>query len=69
MRGQHDAAQYLAQQKGGTHMAYRILKSLISNSAKSGTELTEMADVYYGAGRLTTEEYCDILERINTMAD
>ncbi|MDE6602243.1 MAG: hypothetical protein K2K90_08790 [Lachnospiraceae bacterium] len=49
-------------------MAYRILKSLISNSAKSGAELTEMADVYYGAGRLTPEEYCDILERINTMA-
>lgn len=42
-------------------MPYRILKSLISNSTKSNEELTSMADVYYGAGRLTDKEYTEVI--------
>ena len=42
-------------------MAYRIMKSLISNSTKSNEELSTMADVYYGSGRLTDEQYTQIV--------
>lgn len=45
-------------------MAYRIMKSLISNSRKTNEELATMADVYYGSGRLTDEQYADIVDRI-----
>ena len=45
-------------------MAYRIMKSLISNSTKSNEELTTMADVYYGSGRLTDEQYTQIVTMI-----
>ena len=45
-------------------MPYKIMKSLISNSAKSNEELTNMADVYYGAGRLTDEQYSEIVALI-----
>lgn len=41
-------------------MAYRIMKSLISNSGKTNGELAAMADVYYGSGRLTDEQYTEI---------
>ncbi len=41
-------------------MAYRIMKSLISNSSKTNEELSTMADVYYGTGRLTEEQYTEI---------
>lgn len=41
-------------------MAYRIMKSLISNSGKTNGELAVMADVYYGSGRLTDEQYTEI---------
>ena len=41
-------------------MAYRIMKSLISNSIKTNEELATMADVYYGSGRLTEEQYTEI---------
>lgn len=34
-------------------MAYRIMKSLISNGTKSNEELSNMVDVYYSGGRLT----------------
>ncbi len=45
-------------------MAYRIMKSLISNSMKSNEELSAMADVYYGSGRLTDEQYTEIVTLI-----
>lgn len=45
-------------------MAYRIMKSLISNSRKTKDELLDMADVYYGSGRLTEGQYTEIVELI-----
>ena len=45
-------------------MAYRIMKSLISNSTKSNEELSTMADVYYGSGRLTDEQYTQIVTMV-----
>lgn len=46
-------------------MAYKIMKSLISNSTKSNEELSTMADVYYGSGRMTDEQYSEITKLIN----
>lgn len=46
-------------------MAYRIMKSLISNGTKTNEKLMEMADVYYAAGRLSNEQYTDIINMIN----
>lgn len=45
-------------------MAYKIMKSLISNSSKTNEELSTMADVYYGSGRLTDEQYTEIVVMI-----
>lgn len=45
-------------------MPYKIMKSLISNSEKTNEKLTDMADVYYGAGRLTDRQYTEIVELI-----
>lgn len=42
-------------------MAYRIMKNLISNSRKTNSDLSDMADVYYGSGRLTDEQYTEIV--------
>ncbi len=46
-------------------MAYKIMKSLISNSIKSNEELSTMADVYYGSGRMTDGQYSEILSLID----
>lgn len=45
-------------------MPCRIMKSLISNSAKTNEELAAMADVYYGSGRLSDEQYTEIVALI-----
>lgn len=45
-------------------MAYRIMTNLIQNSTKSKEELMDMADVYYAAGRLTKEQYGEIIGQI-----
>lgn len=45
-------------------MAYRIMRSLISNSRKTKEDLADMADVYYGTGRLTDEQYTEIVDLI-----
>lgn len=45
-------------------MAYRIMKNLLQNSSKTNEELADMADVYYGAGRLTDEQYTEITDLI-----
>lgn len=49
-------------------MAYKIMKTLISNGSKTKEELAEMADVYYASGRLTKEQYEDIIDRLNNMS-
>ena len=46
-------------------IAYKILKKLLSDKAKTNEKLLKMADVYYGAGRITKEEYEDIISRIS----
>lgn len=45
-------------------MAYRIMKNLIQNSSRTKEELSDMADVYYGSGRLTDEQYTEIVALI-----
>lgn len=45
-------------------MAHRIMKNLIQNSSKKNEELSDMADVYYGVGRLTDEQYAEIVSLI-----
>ncbi len=45
-------------------MAYKIMKSLVSNSKKTNEELAAMADVYYGSGRLSDEQYTEIVNLI-----
>lgn len=45
-------------------MAYKIMRSLISNNNKSNEDLADMADVYYGTGRLTDEQYTEIVDLI-----
>lgn len=45
-------------------MAYKIMKSLVSTSTKTNEELAAMADVYYGSGRLSDEQYTEIVNLI-----
>lgn len=45
-------------------MAYRIMKSLVSNGTKTKEELLNMADVYFAAGRLTEDQYAEIVELV-----
>lgn len=46
-------------------MAYKIMKSLIQNSNKTKDELLNMADVYFAAGRLESEQYTEIVGLIS----
>ena len=48
-------------------MAYKILKSLLSNGKKTTEEILTMADVYYAAGRLDHEQYKDIVTTCQTV--
>lgn len=50
-------------------MAYKIMKTLIGNGFKTKEELAEMADVYYASGRLTKEQYEDVIGRINDLPE
>lgn len=50
-------------------MPYRIMKNLISNSKKTNEELSNMADVYFAAGRLTEEQYKEIIGMIGQMKE
>lgn len=50
-------------------MAYKIMKSLINGyiAGKSNytkERLSDMCDVYYGAGKLTNEQYSEVSENI-----
>lgn len=47
-------------------MAYKIMRSLIANSDKSKEALSNMLDVYYGAGRLTDEQYQELASLISS---
>ncbi|MCM1112862.1 MAG: hypothetical protein NC399_06365 [Muribaculum sp.] len=42
-------------------MAYKILRSLIASGKKTTAEILKMADVYYAAGRLDSEQYQEIV--------
>lgn len=46
-------------------MAYKLMKKLIAAGRKTRAELLNMCDVYYAAGRLTDEEYTELVESIN----
>lgn len=41
------------------------MKSLIANSTKTKEELLNMADVYYAAGRMTDEQYTEVVGLVN----
>ena len=47
-------------------MAYKILKSLISNGKKTTEKILTMADVYYAAGKISQEQYEDIVTACQT---
>ena len=46
-------------------MAYKIMKRVIALNTKPKEELLEMCDVYYAVGRLTKEQYEELIELIN----
>lgn len=46
-------------------MAYKLLKNLVAMGRKSKEELLDMADVYYGVGRITSEQYTELIGLIN----
>lgn len=46
-------------------MAYKIMRNLIANSTKTKEELLNMADVYYAAGRMTDEQYTEVVGLVN----
>ena len=48
-------------------MAYKLVKQLIKNGRKTKTELLNYCDVYYAAGRLTNEEYTELINEIEAM--
>lgn len=45
-------------------MAYKILKKLITDKTKTAGDLLNMADVYYAAGRLTDEQFSEVVDLI-----
>jgi hypothetical protein len=45
-------------------MAYKTMKRLIALGRKTEEELLDMCDVYYGAGRITTAEYNELVALI-----
>lgn len=42
-------------------MAYKTMKRLIELNRKTTEELLNMCDVYYGAERITEEEYLELI--------
>ena len=42
-------------------MAYKLMKKLIAAGRKTNEDLLNMCDVYYAAGRLTDEEYSELV--------
>lgn len=55
-------------------MAYKIMNNLIENYKKgrrtySKERLSEMLDVYYGAGKLKDDEYNELSKEIESLED
>lgn len=50
-------------------MGYNLMKSLIKGGKKTKAQLVKMANVYYAAGQLSDEEYMEIMETVNAMAE
>lgn len=52
-------------------LGYRIMKNLLKanavTQAKTKEELLDMCDVYFGAGRMKSEEYAEVVAEINAM--
>ena len=53
-------------------MAYKTMKNLIKNYKNgrctySKEQLANMCDVYFAVGRLTTEEYTELIEEIGAL--
>ena len=48
-------------------MAYKCMVKLIAKGTRSKEELSNMADVYYASGRLTDEQYTEIIALIEAM--
>lgn len=48
-------------------MAYKLVKQLIKLGRKSKVELLNYCDVYYAAGRLTDEEYTELVAEIEAI--
>lgn len=46
-------------------MAYRLMKVVIASGKKTKEEMLTMCDVYYGADRLTEEQYTELVNLIN----
>lgn len=44
---------------------YKIMKKKISDGKETKEKLMTMADVYFGVGRLTEEEYQDVISTLN----
>lgn len=45
-------------------MAYKLMIKLIANGKTPKEELLNKADVYYAAGRLTDEQYTEVVRLI-----
>lgn len=50
-------------------MAYNLMKILIKGKKKTKAQLTKMANVYFAAGQLNEDEYMEIMELIEAMAE
>lgn len=55
-------------------MAYKLMLKLIQNLEKgkgsyTKERLMEMLDVYYGAGRVTDQQYEELMERLNAIEE
>lgn len=48
-------------------LGYRIMRNLIKTGRQTKEQLLEKCDVYYGAGRMTSEEYEELVAEINAM--
>lgn len=48
-------------------MAYKCIKNLICRGTKTKKELLDMCDVYFATGRLTEEQFVELVAAINEM--
>lgn len=50
-------------------MGYNLMKLLIKGGKKTKAELVKKANVFYAAGQLSDEEYMEIMELVNAIAE